>query len=181
MHVFNSTLSPDSALFAAASSLPLTSYPIYHLARPSIVPYFGDRYLSVVSPFVIYWVMSLIFMTLDALAPHWPALERQRIHESAEVQRKNRVTPKEVVKAVVFQQIIQTALGLVWLEDDDPMKGPFRDHAADLARYAGWTSRVAVGVLGRDLGSRMLKASGTEVASWMYWWGVPIAQFVFAA
>lgn len=179
MHVFNSTLTPDSPLFASA--LASTSYPIYHLPRPSIVPYFGDRYLSVVSPFVVYWAMSSIFMALDALAPHWPALERHRIHESAEVQRKNRVTPKQVVKAVVLQQIIQTALGLVWLEDDDPLKGPFRNHAADLARYAEWTSKVAVRILGKNLGTRLLQSSGQELATWMYWWGVPIAQFVFAA
>lgn len=180
MHILNATFLADSPS-SYASALPSGAYPFYHLARPSIIPNFADRYLSVLSPFVVYWAVSLVFAVLDWLAPKWPALERHRIHESGEVQSKNRVTPGQVVRAVVLQQVIQTALGLAWLEDDDPLKGPFRDHGADLARYAVLTSKAVTAVLGKSVGGQLLRTSGRDLAAWTYWWGVPIAQFVFAA
>lgn len=169
---FNSTVLPPL-------SLPLSSYPIYALHRPSIIPGFADRYLSVLAPFAVYWLFSLFFHTLDSL--HSPWLEQFKLHEPEEVKSKNRVTVREVIKAVVLQQVLQTGLGLVWLEEDDPLKGPFRNHRADLEVYARWTSKIVVGVLGKGWGSQVLRAQGPEMASWMYWWGVPILQYLFAA
>lgn len=85
--------------------------------------------------------------------------------------------------AVLFQQLIQTALGLVWLEDDDAAVGPFRDHAADLSRYAGYVNKV-VQIVGLGAGAGAAgepKEWVGQVAQWMYWWGIPIFQFFFAS
>lgn len=165
--------------FSYPLSLPLSSYPIYALHRPSILSSFPDRYLSVVAPFAIYWSFSLFFHFLDSL--HLPALERYKLHEPEEVVSKNRVTVREVIKAVLLQQVLQTVLGLLWMEEDDPLKGPFRDHKGDLRRYERVVGKVLVGVLGEKMGGNLWKAQGGEWTSWVYWWGIPIAQYLFAA
>jgi sphinganine C4-monooxygenase len=166
-------------LVVPALSLPLSSYPFYALHRPSILPSFPDRYLSVVAPFAIYWLFSLFFHLLDSL--HWPSLERYKLHEPDEVVSKNRVTVKEVIKAVLLQQALQTVLGLLWLEEDDPLKGPFRNHRADLERYGKVLGRVVIAVLGDKVGGNLWRNQGAEWTSWVYWWGVPIGQYLFAA
>jgi sphinganine C4-monooxygenase len=94
---------------------------------------------------------------------------------------KNRVTVKQVIWAVLLQQVIQTALGLAWLEDDDPLTGPFRDHAGDIANYFNFTTSTLLFVLGKNWGSTVVKQHGHALASWMYWWGVPTFQFFFAS
>ncbi|ORY76233.1 hypothetical protein BCR35DRAFT_305868 [Leucosporidium creatinivorum] len=160
-------------------TLPLSSYPIYALHRPSILSTLPDRYLSVFAPFAIYWSFSLFFHFLDSL--HLPALQRYKLHEPEEVVSKNRVTVKEVIKAVLVQQVLQTVLGLLWLEEDDPLKGPFRNHKRELQTYGYWVGRVVMGVLGKKMGGQLWKAQGAELTSWVYWWGVPIAQYLFAA
>lgn len=107
--------------------------------------------------------------------------EQYRIHEPDEVKSKNRVTVRQVLVAVFAQQAIQTVLGLWWLGDEDPAYGPFRDHAADLDKYAGWVASAAIAVLGKELGRALVRTCGPDVASWLYWWGVPVAQFFLAA
>ncbi|EEB86937.1 hypothetical protein MPER_15935, partial [Moniliophthora perniciosa FA553] len=74
-----------------------------------------DSTLTIASPVVAYWTLSLFYHFLDTRT--WKWLDKYRIHESEEVTRKNRVTRWEVVKAVVFQQVLQTLLGWFWIDE----------------------------------------------------------------
>lgn len=150
---------------------------IREIFRVDLVAGFSDKYLSIFAPFAIYWLFSAVFHLVDVSG--W--FEAYRLHEPEEEKAKNRVTVKQVIWAVLLQQAIQTALALVWLEDDDPTVGPFRDHAGDILKYVGYTSKIASVVLGQSWGSTAMKQYGAGVANWMYWWGVPVFQFFFAS
>ncbi|KAM0789692.1 hypothetical protein ACM66B_006552 [Microbotryomycetes sp. NB124-2] len=159
-------------------SLPSNEYPWYHVAKPSLIEGVQDRWLTLVAPVAAYWTFALWFHLLDSL--HWPRLERYKIHEPKEITSKNRVTVPEVIKAVVVQHIIQTAIAYVWVEEDNPLTGPFRDHRRDLNVYEARLVAVLTAVMGQQ-GHIMWLEHGSAIARWLYWWGVPIAQFLFAA
>lgn len=161
------------------NTLPLAEYPMYHFARAEVIPGISDKYLSILSPFAAYWILSLFFTVIDNL--NWDMFERYRIHEPEELKKKNRVTARQVVLAVLLQQAIQTAMGLVWLEDDSAEIGPMRDHYGDLRGYERIVSKVVVTLLGKNLGGTVLSQAGGGLTSWVYWWGVPIVQYFFAA
>ncbi|KAK4056459.1 Sphingolipid C4-hydroxylase sur2 [Microbotryomycetes sp. JL221] len=163
---------------AYTSSLPLNEYPWYHVARPSIIQGIEDRYLSLITPVAVYWIYSLWFHLLDSL--HWPSLEKHKIHEPKEVTTKNRVTVPQVIKAVIVQHTIQTAIGYLWIEQDNPLTGPFRNHRNDLDTYESRITSVLSLVLG-GTGRHLAREHGPSVARWLYWWGVPVAQLLLAA
>ncbi|KAL8280169.1 hypothetical protein RQP46_007499 [Phenoliferia psychrophenolica] len=165
-------------LFSSFQKAPI-AFPFYHVNREEVIRGIPDKYSSLFAPFATYWIVSLAFHFIDQSG--WALFEQYRIHEPDEVKRKNRVTVRQVLVAVFAQQAIQTVLGLWWLGDEDPAFGPFRDHGADLDKYAGWVAQAAIAVLGKDGGRAVVKHCGASVASWMYWWGVPIAQFFLAA
>ncbi|KAK4704961.1 sphinganine C4-monooxygenase, partial [Phenoliferia sp. Uapishka_3] len=177
----NSTLDSlfPSTMSISNSSLSSIDYPIYHFARDELIKGIPDKYSSLFAPFATYWIVSLLFHLIDI--SNLPIFEKYRIHEPDEVKSKNRVTVRQVLLAVFFQQAIQTGLGLYWIEDDDPAYGPFRNHAADLDKYAAWVGRIAVVALGKEWGMEVVKKYGAGVASWAYWWAVPVGQFFLAA
>src|SRR3954468_12022060 len=78
--------------------------PIYHTTSPSILSFISDKHLSLVAPFFLYWALSLVFHALDL--PQLPYFERLRLHESPEVLARNKATILDVIKAVVFQQVV---------------------------------------------------------------------------
>jgi sphinganine C4-monooxygenase len=135
----------------------------------------SDKYLSLVAPFAIYWGFSLFFHLLDNL--RWDIFERYRIHEPEEVKSKNRVTVREVVVAVLFQQVLQTLMGIVALEDEEPPM----DHAGELNKWGIRLAKVVVSVAGSKRGGSFMAKYGRETASWLYWWGVPTLQLAWAA
>jgi sphinganine C4-monooxygenase len=179
----NSSASAGSALFGSPVSAlsPVTvEYPFYHFARHDVIPGLSDKYLSIIAPFIVYWVLSFLFQLLDWAELPW--IEKYRIHEPDEVKTRNRVTINQVVWMVLFQQTLQTALGLYWLEDDDERFGPFRDHRGEIGAY----KQALVKAAGLLLPTNSLLAA--DKAGWInkaanvsYWWLVPLAQFIFAA
>ena len=86
---------------------PLPSYIL--TPRPSIVPGVSDTLLQLLLPVIAYWALSLAFHALDT----YELFSQYRLHTPAEVLKRNHVTRYEVVKAVVIQQILQTATGLL--------------------------------------------------------------------
>ena len=153
-------------------------YPIYYSPRPSLLSWVSDKDLSLLAPIVIYWGASLIFHLIDI--SELPYFEKYRIHEPEEVKKRNRVTIRTVIIAVVIQQIVQTGLGLYWLDEADSIREVFRDHRRDLQVYAEWISRAAFAILGPKNGNKVLRYCGAELTSWTYWWGIPNVQFVWA-
>lgn len=75
---------------------------------PPLVPWVSDFHLSLILPVAAYWFMSLIFWYIDK-KDWWP---QYRIHTPAEFKQRNRVSKGEVLRSVIFQQVIQTAVGL---------------------------------------------------------------------
>jgi len=145
--------------------------PFYYSASPQLVSWTSDKIIGVAAPTVVYWVLSIMFYTLDVV--QLPYFEKRRIHESAEVLARNKATVGEVVKMVIFQQVIQTALGLWWLEDGHDV---VRDVVGEMRVLA---PKVATGLfvlLGQRTGEQVLKNYGESIVRFMYWWGIPAAQ-----
>jgi len=95
---------------------------------------------------------------------------------------RNRATVKQVVKAVMVQQVIQTALGYVWLEDDESIlqREVYRDHVGAMGGLAPKVGGMVLLLLGDRTGEKLLRSSGEQLVRWVYWWGIPIAQLLFA-
>jgi len=154
--------------------------PIYQTFRPSLLSFISDKHLSLILPILVYWVLSLIFHLLDTAKFEY--FESRRIHESPEVLSRNRATVKQVVKAVMVQQVIQTALGYVWLEDDESIlqREVYRDHVGAMGGLAPKVGGMVLLLLGDRTGEKLLRSSGEQLVRWVYWWGIPIAQLLFA-
>jgi sphinganine C4-monooxygenase len=76
----------------------------------------SDSALALVAPLVVYWVYSLFFHFLSKA--EFPWIERYRIHEPEEMKR-NKVSVKEVIQGVILQQVLQTILGFLVLDDEE--------------------------------------------------------------
>ncbi|KAM0746718.1 hypothetical protein T439DRAFT_329422 [Meredithblackwellia eburnea MCA 4105] len=174
------------ATTATTTSSILNELPFYYSTRPQLIPQLRDKYLSVFAPFATYWIISLLFHTLDNL--HWPSIEKYRIHplEIDNPDKKNRVTVPEVLKAVFVQQGIQTLLGLWWIDEDHgaASSGTGVGHEQQVLV---WARRVAsllrgVGVVGE--GRAWLAKNETMVVTiawYTYWYLIPVLQLFLAA
>lgn len=154
------------------------SYPIYYTPQTSLLSWISDKDLSLLTPVVLYWVASAFFEIIDK--SNIPFFDKYRLHEPEEVKRRNRVSAKTVLYAVLLQQVLQTALGWFALDENEAIHEALRDHRIGLQTYGACISRVAFLLLGPSVGSRALRYCGAEVTSFMYWWGVPTIQFFFA-
>jgi sphinganine C4-monooxygenase len=160
---------PLSVLIPSKLSLPL-----YYADRPSILPGVSDMYLSLAAPIVVYWGYSLFFHLLDASG--WA--DRYKLHEPEEVTKRNKVTPAQVIKAVLFQHAVQTAMGLVVLSEE-PTYGV--DHRRAMVPYASAILWLAQQTLGHRLAFKLLSVHGPEVVQFVYWWLVPALQFFWGS
>jgi sphinganine C4-monooxygenase len=143
------------------------SFPFYYSQKPYLIHGLPDYIPTLAAPVISYWCLSLFFHALDISG--WKWLEKYRIHDSEEVQARNLATRSEVVWAVFLQQVIQTALGLISLSD----KSTRINHAQQLRRIASFLGSLTSTTYGEPY--VLLHA-----ASFLYWWGVPIFQFLSA-
>lgn len=176
----NTVLPPvNSTLFSAIAPTKL-SYPIYYTPETSILPFISDKVLSLLSPLICYWSLSMVFHLLDVL--QLPYFEARKIHPSSDALIRNRATVSQVVKAVLLQQCLQTILGFLWLEDEETIlrREVYKDHLAAMQGLASGIARMTVVLLGERTGASVLKLLGAEFVQWMYWWGIPIMQMWFA-
>jgi len=100
------------------STKELPPLPTYNLTLlPSLLPPIPDKLLTLLLPIAAYWGLSMSFHWIDT-KDYFP---QYRLHTPAEVAKRNRVSRWEVIRDVVIQQVIQTAVG--WLlgmtEPDD--------------------------------------------------------------
>jgi sphinganine C4-monooxygenase len=144
-------------------------YPFYHSTKPTLLAGVSDPILSLAGPVLAYWSSSLFFHCLDT--SDWKWLEKYRIHESAEIQSKNLVSRTQVVWAVIFQQLVQTVLGLFWLSDH-----AFEDHVQEMHRIARFSAPILLRVVGREWTGKLL----SSVTYSIYWWVIPATQLLFA-
>jgi len=110
---------------------PLPSYIL--TPRPSLIPGISDTLLQLLLPIVAYWVVSLAFHVLDT----YDIFPQYRLHTPAEVLKRNHVSRYEVVKAVIIQQILQTATGLLIAAMD-----PIEMTGKQVYDVAVWASRT---------------------------------------
>lgn len=170
-----------SLVDAATPSTPLTYFPIYHTSRANLLDWISDKHLSLAAPVLVYWLYSALFALIDWL--QIPYFERRRLHASDEESARNKVSVAQVLRAVVLQHVIQSALGIWWLESDEVIytREVLRDHAGDMSgSVAPWVARLVTLVLGDKTGSSLLQNVGPELTQFVYWWAIPCAQFVLA-
>lgn len=139
--------------------------PWYYSPRPSLVDGISDHHLALAAPIVAYWSLSLFFHYLDTR--DWKSLQKYRIHDSSEVASRNRVSRSTVILAVIFQQIVQTALGLFWMDAETTAAV---DHDAKTAEISRWFALV--------FGQQSFAPD--SLSYFVYWWGIPSLQFLFA-
>lgn len=93
----------------ADSLTPTLTLPLYTLTpRPALLSFVSDFHLSLILPVLAYWFLSAIYHVIST----YNLFEEYRIHTPAALKARNRVSALEVLRAVVTQQIVQTALGL---------------------------------------------------------------------
>lgn len=153
-----------------------THFPFYHTDMPSIIPNISDTITALAAPILTYWVFSLFFHALDMSG--WKWLEKYRLHDSAEVKSKNLATRSQVIWAVIFQQVIQTALVFVGVAEQKYVTSQARIDA--MHRIGGVVINVARTVLGKSLGTKFIHAMGADTVYFVYWWAIPTAQFFSA-
>jgi sphinganine C4-monooxygenase len=150
--------------------------PFYYIDRPSVITGLSDPHLAILAPLIAYWSLSLFFHCLDM--SDWRWLDKYRIHESDEVQSKNRVSRFEVVCAVLVQHAIQTMLGLLMLSDEAPCS--WADHMVKMEAVARIIAQITNEIFGEKFGGLLLDSWGHRLLYLSYWWAIPTAQFLFA-
>lgn len=154
--------------------------PFYFYPHESLLPLISDKYLSLVGPVVIYWLVSLWFTFLDHA--QIPFFEKYRLHEPEEVRKRNKVPAGRVVAMVLLQQLVQTAVGAFVLDDDEAArKQVFADHQEGMRKVGVYLAKVVCGTVGYKAGLRILDGGvGVQAVQWLYWWGLPFVQFWWA-
>ena len=154
------------------------TFPFYYSEQPSILPGVSDKTLSVVSPLVAYWALSLVFHALDTWGETSIWLAKYRIHESAEVRSKNLVSKWQVVGGVILQQVIQTLLGVFWVDGED---SALTDHTAKMSRMSPILVQSTLLWTGNPhTAHSVLQAWGPHILHFVYWWAIPTLQLFFA-
>ncbi|KAF5336056.1 hypothetical protein D9611_006255 [Ephemerocybe angulata] len=141
--------------------------PFYSTDRANLLDSFTDRSLALAAPVLAYWSLSLFFHYLDTRT--WKWLDKYRLHPSAEVSSKNLVSRSAVVYAVVFQHIIQTVLGLLWLDEHPPKAAP---HGVAVHNIAYIIQKPFI-LLGINDPALVL-----STAEFVYWWAIPTFQML---
>jgi len=167
---FKYTTANGSAFMAA-----FTQKPFYYADRANLISLMPDKYLSIFVPVVVYWICAIPFDILDYLSP--ACLEKYRIHESAEVRAKNKVSKSRVIITVLFQQFLQVLLGYWWLEENDNIK---LNHSRSIQAITLTLNRFMSQLLGTEGAVRFANTTSSLFAPWLYWWGIPCLQLLFA-
>lgn len=123
----------------------LPALPEYHLTPlPPLIWPIPDKLLTLLLPIAAYWSLSMLFHWIDT-KDYFP---QYRLHTPAEVAKRNKVSRWEVVRDVVLQQIIQTAVGvLLGMTEPDDFFGKEKYDVAVWARSIRIAERAIPGLL----------------------------------
>lgn len=173
-----STLNSTCPSFVTGETvcLPPVKIPFYFSLRQNIFDGIPDTHIALAAPVLAYWLLSFVFYCLDISG--WKWLDKYRIHESEEVKSRNLATRWEVARAVLLQHATQTVLGLAWLiESPEISVARCQSEMEALGRTLVWVVRH---LLGEETGMKFLEQRGPGMTHWLYWWGIPAAQMLFA-
>ncbi|KAI9064149.1 sphingosine hydroxylase [Trametes sanguinea] len=151
-----------------------THTPFYYTPRTALVSWLPDHLLALAVPVIAYWALSIYFHILDISG--WKWLDKYRLHESEEVKSRNLVSKMDVLKAVIVQHVIQTIVGLYWVEEQPT--GAEVDHIANMLRLAGPLARFVKFVCGEQYGQQLLSTNGAQALYTLYWWAIPAVKFL---
>jgi len=99
---------PSMANYTTVSDLP--PLPAYELRpMPDVLPFISDYWLSIFSPHIAYWLVSLFFHVLDV----YDLLPQYRLHTPEEISQRNLASRWQVARDVVIEQIIQVFMSIV--------------------------------------------------------------------
>ncbi|KAL8782204.1 MAG: hypothetical protein Q9213_005606 [Squamulea squamosa] len=111
---------------------------------PSLIPGIPDKLLTVILPIAAYWTLSMLFHWIDT-KDYFP---QYRLHTPAEVSSRNKVSRWEVVRDVIIQQLIQTAVGWgLGMTEPDDLVGKEEYDIAIWARRIRLAQRAIPGLL----------------------------------
>ena len=133
----------NSSVMGSYNELP--PLPEYHLTPlPSLIHPIPDKLLTLLLPIAAYWGLSMFFHWIDTM-DYFP---QYRLHTPAEVAKRNKVSRWEVVRDVVIQQIVQTAVGWVLgMTEPDDFFGKEQYDVAVWARRIRISERVLPAIL----------------------------------
>ena len=126
--MFNTTYWPDDGFLPPLPAYQLTTLP------PLIWP-IPDKVLTLLMPFAAYWALSLFFHWIDVN----DFLPQYRLHTPVEVLKRNRVSRWEVVRDVLIQQAVQSAMGILL-----GMTEPDDTYGKEEYDIAIWTRRIRI-------------------------------------
>ncbi|KAI0704365.1 sphingosine hydroxylase [Cytidiella melzeri] len=150
------------------------SRPLYYVGSDSVLGFMSDQWMSLAAPIIAYWASSLLFHFLDISEAQ--CLDKYRIHDSAELKARNLASKWDVIRAVILQHVIQTILGIFWMENK--LAGEAVDHLAALVGRAPLLLSVLRGLLGAKMSAQLWESYGHELVYGVYWWAIPVAKFL---
>jgi len=107
----------------------------------------------------------------------WAWVQHYRIRDGSDVTSRNKATLGQVIRAVILQQSIQTALGWWWLRDIEPADVT---HGRAMGHLYPIVLRALDLALGKQNATRLAALHGPAIVSIVYWWAIPTVQFLFA-
>jgi sphinganine C4-monooxygenase len=115
----------------ATTSFDLPPLPEYALLPlPPLYTWVSDAFITAALPVIGYWIVSLMFHAIDV----YDLFPQYRLHTPAEVLKRNHVSRYEVLRDVLFQQVIQVAFSLLLAVFDEAPTYGKAEH--DVAWYA---------------------------------------------
>lgn len=95
--------------------------PTYSELRPSLLSFISDENLALALPIIVYWSMGLFFQYLNDR----DMFPQYRLHTPEELEKRNRCSLAEVVRAVLIQHVLQTICGILVSYFDEPQRTGF--------------------------------------------------------
>jgi sphinganine C4-monooxygenase len=149
-------------------------HPWYYDPNPRLWNPMSDFWFSLVGPVVAYWLLSGFFEILDR--GDWEWLQKYKIHESGEVTSRNKVTRRQVVVAVILQQVFQVMLGYLWMDPTVNTGGPLSMHVPRMEAIAPTILCSLKALLGHRLAAFFWRHKAQDLVYYVYWWAIPFAQ-----
>ena len=153
-----------------------TAHPWYYDPNPRLFNAMPDHWFSVLCPVAAYWLLSGFFDILDT--GDWRWLQKYKIHESAEVTSRNRISKKQVIAAVILQHIIQMTLGYFWMDSTAETGGSPSTHIPQMDAIAPTILSSLETLLGRRVTTYLWRHHAQGLVYFVYWWAIPLVQLL---
>jgi hypothetical protein len=149
-------------------------HPWYCKPDPQLLTVMSDFWLTLLAHIIAYWLLCFFFEILDRA--DWVWLKRYKIHESPEVTSRNRGSKTHVLAAVIFQQVMQIALGYFWVDTNAETGGPVSTHVPRMEALAPTVLDSLKTLVGSRVATYLWLHKAQDLVYYVYWWAIPLAQ-----